>query len=63
MFTVKDLTSGDLVATFHMTITQIQALPAKVNGQTLFSVQGTDWNDNHNVDIIVPANKEIEVWE
>lgn len=63
MFTVQDLTSGDLVATFHMTVTRLQSLPALVNGERLFSVQGIDWNDNHKVDILVPANKEIEVWE
>jgi hypothetical protein len=58
MFTVQDLTTGDLVATFQMTITEVKALSGN-----LFSVKGNDWNDNHSVQLIVAANKEIEVWE
>ncbi len=58
MFTVQDLTVGDLVATFHMTITEVKTL-----SENLFSVKGNDWNDNHSVQLIVAANQEIEVWE
>lgn len=63
MFTVQDLTVGDIVATFHMTVTSVQALPAKLSGQTLFSVQGVDWSNGRSVDIVTVATTEIEVWE
>lgn len=63
MFTVQDLTVGDLVATFHLTVTQVNALPAKLSGQTLYNVQGVDWETGSHLDIVTLANKEVEVWE
>jgi hypothetical protein len=63
MFTVQDLTVGDLVATMHLTVSKIQALPATIDGVRLFSVEGIDWNTNNTRITLVPANKEIEVWE
>lgn len=58
MFTVQDLTVGDLVATFSLTVTEVKTL-----GENLFTVKGVDWNDNHSVQLIVVNNQEIEVWE
>lgn len=63
MFTVQDLTVGDLDATHHITVTKVQALPAKLAGQTLFNVQGVDWDNGSHIDIVTVASKEIEVWE
>jgi hypothetical protein len=63
MFTVQDLTVGDLVASMHLTVTQIQALPAMLNGERLFSVSGIDWDTNQFRSTTVTASKEIEVWE
>lgn len=63
MFTVKDLTSGDLVATMHLTVTKVEELPIKIDGVRMFSVSGIDWDSNNTRITLVPANKEIEVWE
>lgn len=63
MFTVQDLTVGDLVTTFHLTVTQVNALPAKLSGHTLYNVQGTDWETGSHLDIVTLADKEVEVWE
>jgi hypothetical protein len=63
MFTVQDLTVGDLVASMQLTVTSIKNLPAKVHGIQLMSVNGIGWDDNQSHSITVLANKEIEVWE
>ena len=63
MFTVQDLTVGDLVASMQLTVTSIKNLPAKVNGIQLMSVNGIGWDDNQSHSITVPANHECEVWE
>lgn len=63
MFTVQDLAVGDLVASMHLTVTEIQALPGKLGNQTLINIKGVDWSDGHSVDIVTVASTECEVWE
>ncbi len=63
MFTVQDLTVGDLVASMQLTVTEITPLPALLHGFRLYSVNGIGWDDNQMHSITVPANRECEVWE
>lgn len=63
MFTVQDLTVGDLVASMQLTVTEITPLPALLHGFRLYSVNGIGWDDNKMHSITVPANRECEVWE
>jgi hypothetical protein len=63
MFTAKDLTVGDLVATLSGTVVSISDLPAKINGIQLMAITVLDWNDNTEHSYNARANNEYEVWE
>jgi len=63
MFTAKDLTVGDLVATLCGTVVSISDLPAKINGIQLMAITVLDWNDNTEHSYNARANNEYEVWE
>lgn len=63
MFTAKDLTVGDLVATLGGTVVSISDLPAKINGIQLMAITVLDWNDDNEHSYTARANNKYEVWE
>lgn len=63
MFTAKDLTIGDLVATYRLTVTNVKTLPALIAGHRLYHVEGTSWDTQESRIFLVPDNRELEVWE
>lgn len=72
MFTAKDLSVGDLIATYRLTVTEVNKLPAKIwnhdgllwhHPYQLYSVKGVSWDTKEIRDYIVTDDRELEVWE
>ncbi len=63
MFTVKDLSVGDLCASYRMTITHIGALPARIWDKELFAVDGIEWDNGAERHIVTLEDTPVEVWE
>jgi len=63
MFTAKDLSVGDLIATYRLTVTEVNKLPAKIWNHQLYSVKGVSWDTKEIRDYIVTDDRELEVWE
>ena len=56
MFTAKDLTVGDLVGTYRLTVTQVKALPAIIAGHRLYHLEGISWDTKQSRIFLVPDN-------
>lgn len=63
MFTAKDISVGDLIADYRLTVTQVKALPAKIWNHQLYSIEGISWDTKEIRIFLVPDNREMEVWE
>ena len=63
MFTAKDLSVGDLIATYRLTVTEVNKRPAKIWDHRLYSVKCFSWDSKEIRDYIVTDDRELEVWE
>lgn len=63
MFTAKDLTVGDLVATYRLTVSDVHKLDAAIWNKAVYSVKGESWDSHSEREYFVQEDRVLEVWE